>query len=216
MNKDLKTNMAQLKKIEKVILIILLIPIALIVISFGFRMVVDKIDHDKFITLDNKMNSLFEKIKDAGGVSDGWTYEKECEPEQSGGGFSTGRYYCKNEIYLRKNVTSIDTLNYYHNKYFPIIDNSDIWDKHKSTALDLTSDFGKKFVVSIAERDYIEEKTSVGCEYSLLLFQIQDNEEYYKFNNTSPGSPIVNNTGDFYIGIECNEFATQSWYTPID
>ncbi|MFZ2125505.1 MAG: hypothetical protein WA087_02870 [Candidatus Saccharimonadales bacterium] len=216
MNKDLKTNMSQLKKIEKVILFILLIPIVLIALSFGFRMVVDKIDQDKFVTLDSQMENLFEKIKDAGGISDGWAYEKKCEPEQSGGGFSTGRYYCKNEIYLRKNITSIDTLNYYHNKYFPIIDNSNVWDKQKSTTLDLTSDFGKEFVVSIAEKDYAETKTNVNCEYVLHLYQLKDNEEYYKSSNTLPGSSIVDNEGALYLDVTCYEFATQSWYTPTD
>lgn len=215
-NTDKKIVKRDLKIITLVILSPIIILILAIVIFFAIRPIVDQIDHNKFSTLDSQMQGLYDKIKKAEGkANDGWKYQAICAPKYNGD-FETGTYNCKTFIYVEKTIKSISEYNYYHDKYFPTIDDSSVWDKQKSSALTTNNDFGKKFVVSMGEKNYVEQKTGLGCRYSIQINQLQDNEEYLTTNNTNFGSPIKSGEGDFFVVVRCGATANQAWYTISD
>ncbi len=213
MNKDFKTNMSQLKNIMLIIILIIVVSVAYFFVSGAIR---DNIENNKFITLDKQMQSVYDKIKMAEhGTNDNWAYKTVCSPNYRGD-WPTGTYNCITSMAIEKQIHSLEELNYFHDKYFPIIDNSDVWNKQKNTAFSATNDFGKRFVVGVASKDYFDNKTEVQCRYSVLLGQKYGNEEYQGGDNTTMGSNLKDGVGDFFISLRCEDTANQPLYTEVN
>jgi len=213
MSKTISTNKAPIKKIVKIILIIPLILIGLLAIYIGFILATDslfdRLDHDKFANLDTQMQTVFQKIKAASNGDDDWKYTTSCDFEMSGD-FQTGRYICKSLISMEKTVTSAQEVSDLQAKYYPIVDNSDALKQKTELDLELPGDFGKKFVVSGAEKNYIEKKSGIVCNYSNQLLQSDSNASV---DSGLYGSQIIGPIGFVDIRLECTETARDYWYT---
>lgn len=205
-------NKSPFKKITKIILIVLLTPIALIIIGiaiyFGTKPIFDKFDHDKFITLDSQMQGVFKKLKATSNGADDWKYDTVCSPIRTGW-MTTGVYNCLISISTQKVIPSVQELNMHQNKYFPVIDTSSELKQIDVLNPESPSDFGKKFVVSSAEKNYTEVESGIKCNYSILLYQDADKRS---FESDSYGSDIIAGVGKLTISIRCEETARNHWY----
>ena len=218
MVKNINIKQTSTKKIVKIILIILMTPIILfaifIALYFGTKPIFDKIDHDKFDTLNSQTYSLFQKIDTASNGNDDWKYSDVCISDRTGW-METGVYHCVTSISTQKNIKSVQELSELHNKYYPIIENSDIWKQQNSTNIQTSTDFSKKFVVSLAYKDYTEEKTNTKCTYTIQLNQTAANKNY-DTGNYNLGSEIDGSEGSFLISLRCSGTARSHWYELSD
>ncbi|MEI7539345.1 MAG: hypothetical protein WCJ36_01060 [Candidatus Saccharibacteria bacterium] len=206
------------KKILKIALIILFSPIIIILlITLFFQIanpIFDKFDKDKFIKLDTQMQSLYQKIKTASNGVDDWKYMAVCSPNHTGD-WATGDYNCVTSISTVKTATSVDVINNLQSKYYPIIDNSATLRAKTELDPELPNDFGKKFVVSSAFKDYYEMKSKAVCRYLIELNQsTRDNSLSYDMNY-SYGLNINTGIGITTISLRCEDTARGSWYTHI-
>ena len=183
-------------------------------IIFGFlayRPILDKIDQDRFAKLDTQMRKVYKSIEEVSGKSDAWTYEKSCEPEYSGP-WQTGRYYCTTKISMDKTIASAKEVADLQDKYYPIIDSSEALKAESELDLQPAGDFGISFVVSSAEKRYIEKSTDLECKYSISLSQrVNDNTKSYE-ENVIYGSGINDGIGKITITLESTNKARSNWY----
>ena len=212
MSKTISTNKSSTKKIVKIILIIPLALIGLIVIYVGAvfvtKPIFDRLDHDKFSKLDTQMQTIFGSLKSEANGADNWDYSTYCDSEMSGD-FPTGRYVCTALISMEKTVTSAQEVSDLQTKYYPIIDGSNTLKQKTALDLELPGDFGKKFVVSGAEKNYIEERSGITCNYLLKLVQL---DVSWKSNDNSYGSKLYGESGNARINLTCTETARDYWY----
>jgi len=157
------------------------------------------------------MQKLYKDVKANADEADAWIYEKGCEPEYSGP-WPTGGYFCTAKISLTKTVTTAKELADLQNKYYPIINNSEILKASSELNLQLPNDFGINFVVSSAERRYSEKRSTLGCKYSIDLFQNTDDTTKTYEENVSLGSNINNGLGKVVIALESTNKARSDWY----
>ena len=211
MSKTISAKKLSVKKIVKIILIIPLTLIGLLILYIGFNYatdpIFDRLDHDKFAKLDTQMLGVFKNLKSTSNGVDDWNYSTACDSEMSGD-FPTGRYICTALISLQKTVTSAQEVSDLQTKYYPIIDSSDTLKQKTELDLELPGDFGKKFVVSGAEKNYIEKKSGIGCNYSNQLYQFDDNSN---IDSGIYGAGIIG-SGAVSIRLECTEIARDYWY----
>ena len=214
MSKTISTKKLSVKKIVKIILIIPLTLIGLLILYIGFSYatdpIFDRLDHDKFAKLDTQMLGVFKNLKSTSNGVDDWNYSTACDSEMSGD-FPTGRYICTALISLQKTVTSAQEVSGLQAKYYPIIDSSDTLRQKTELDLELPGDFGKKFVVSGAEKNYIEKKSGIGCNYLIKLSQ-EEEQISWKLDNNRYGMIIDGNNGKLSIGLSCTEIARDYWY----
>lgn len=203
------------KKILKIALIILFSPIVIILfITLFFQIanpIFDKFDKDKFIKLDTQMQSLYQKIKTASNGADDWKYMAVCSPNHTGD-WPTGDYNCVTSISTVKTATSVDVINSLQANYYPIIDNNATLKTKTELDPELPNDFGKKFVVSGADKNYFEVKSGLECNYSILLYQSKGTNGLY---SDSYGVDIINGVGRAIVSLRCEDTARGSWYAPI-
>ena len=215
MTKTININKSPIKKATKIILIVLLTPIALIILIialyFGTKPIFDNLDHDKYNTLNTQMQSLFEKVKTTSNGADEWKYANVCISDRTGW-METGVYHCVTSISTQKTITTVQELNDLQAKYYPVINSSDILTQQTELDPELPSGFGKKFVVSSAEKDYTENKSGVECTYLIKLYQNKrDTNLSYEANN-SYGSEINNGLGNVFVSLRCQGTARNHWY----
>lgn len=214
MIKTINTNKSPTRKTIKIFIIILLTPVILILLGillyFGTKPIFDKFDQDKFTTLDTQMQSLYQKVKTASNGEDEWKYAAVCS-EDTQNWMASGIYDCITSISTRKTITSVQELNDLQTKYYPIVENSDIWSKHDAASTKSAGDFGKKFSVSLAYNDYVERKTEIKCGYQIQLAQTNKNTNNETDNNNL-GSAIIGNQGEFFISLRCDGTARNHWY----
>lgn len=214
MAKNTTTNEVSVKRFFKIILKSVLILLGLFILFiigiFATAPLFDKMDHDKFITLDNQMQGIYQKLKAASGGDD-WKYEKICSAELAGD-WPTGMYFCGVTMSLDKKATSVDDVNALQAKYYPIINSSDALKKKTELDPEYPRDFGKNFVISSAEKRYEESKTGVGCDY---LIKVYSNIESNEFDSESYGSKIIPNMGRIRVSLDCTGKARSYWY-PTD
>jgi len=181
--------------------------------SFILNPIWDHFDKQKFTTLDTEMRALFEEIKAVDKEAE-WKYEKKCDINLVGGGFSDGTFTCDALIYLSKTTTQVNELSDLHEIYYPIIDNN-VSIKTSSNLLIYNSDyFGKNFVVNGAEKNYIEVKNGLECNYLAKLDQTDDIKGY---KPRLYGSRIEGNEGKLTLSLECSGIsARQSWYPKLN
>ena len=217
MTKNINIKKSPAKKITKMILIpllVLLSPVILYLLYVLFNWatdpILDKIDHDKFNTLDTQMQGLYQNIETAASSDDGWSYSALCDSELSGD-WPTGNYDCTTLISLQKDITSVQELNTLQAKYYPVINNNSTLLKSSDSDLESAGDFGDKFSVSLAYQDYIEKKSNIKCTYTINLNQTDQNINY-QTNNDSLGSFIVGDQGNVAISFRCSAIARDYWF----
>jgi hypothetical protein len=216
MVKSINTNKYSAKNILKIMLLmplaLLLLIILYVVGVYALSPIFDRLDHDKFAKLDTQMQGLFNELKTASDGVDEWKYVAVCNANRSGW-MATGDYNCVTSISTQKTVTSVQEINDLQAKYYPIIDSSDTLTTKTELDSELPSDFGKNFVVSSAEKNYVEMKTEIECNYLIQLNQTQANEqtENYRY-----GSEIYRNNGNALISLRCENTAHEPWYELVN
>jgi hypothetical protein len=212
MDKGKNKNKSTVKKVIKIALLIPLVLLGLGILFligvFATSPIFDKFDQERFKKLDTQMQNLYQNIKQTSDESDEWKYSAVCTPERSGWA-ATGRYHCVTSISTQKNVTSVQEINDLQSKYYPIIDKSDKLTSKAELDPQYPDDFGKKFVVSSAEKRYISNGTGIGCKYLIKLFQSIDNE---RLAPEAYGSEITGDTGNVVVSLRCTDIARKAWY----
>ncbi len=212
MNKSIITKKLTVKTVLKRILQILLLIIVLYILAvfleIATRPIRDSFDKNKYVELNSQMQILYDDISTASNGAEDWQYEASCI-EQLNGPWPTGRYICSNIISTRKTVSSVQEVNDLQAKYYPIVDNNNIFTPISELDPEYPSDFGKNFVVSSVEKNYTEKTSKVTCNYLLSLYQNPDS--LYE-NNDLYSSAIVGNTGVASIKVECTSIARGQWY----
>jgi hypothetical protein len=210
MNKTISNNKSCTKKILLRISLISLGALALLIIGYLVSIpLFDRFDHDRFITLDTQIQTIFQRLKTASDVTDEWEYIKACTAELAGD-WPTGHYFCSATISMEKTATSVSEVSALQSKYYPIIDNSSLLEKVTELTPELSNDFGKNFVVSSAEKHYTEIKSGVKCDYLIKLYQSIEDANLI---SDSYGSKIDNGTGNIRISLSCTDKARNNWYS---
>jgi hypothetical protein len=208
MNKTITTK----KSIIKKILLILTGVIVLTIVGFFASIpLFDKLDQNRFATLDTQIKGIFQKLQSTSSGVDTWKYETICSANMSGW-MPTGTYNCTVLILLEKPATSVQEINDLQTKYYPVINSSDTLKQKTDLDPQLPNDFGKEFVISSAEKHYTEVKSGIECRYLISLDQIQIDEDT---GNVRYGSKIDGGIGNVRISLECSETARSYWY-PVD
>lgn len=201
-----------LKTAIKTILIVLITPIVLVVLYLLYvaasNPIYDSFDQQKFKKLDSSMQDMHRTLKTVSDKEEKWQYSKNCDEELSGD-WPTGRYFCTALISIVKHISSVQELNALQAKYYPIIDKNSYLEPKDQLDLQFPDDFGKKFVVSSAEKNYIESKSGIDCKYLIKLYQKNTPLNLY---DDAYGSKIINNNGNAYITFECTAKARKSWF----
>lgn len=200
------------KKIIKILLFTPLILIGLIILYvvwiYATAPIFDKLDHDKFIKLDTQMQKVFQDIKTASNGTDDWKYLAVCSANHTGD-WPTGDYNCVTSISTQKTVTSVQEINDLQTKYYPVIDGSDMLVQKTELDPESPNDFGKNFVVSSAEKNYVEKKSKIECNYLIKLYQSVENSD---LTSDAYGFSINNGTGKALVSLRCSETANEPWY----
>ncbi|HZJ34482.1 MAG TPA: hypothetical protein VFD55_00500 [Candidatus Angelobacter sp.] len=205
MNKSITTKKSKAKKI---ILILTGIIVLTIVGFFASIPLFDKLDQNRFETLDAQIQGIFRKLQTASNNVDTWKYETICSANMSGW-MPTGSYNCAALISLEKSVKSVQEINDLQAKYYQVIDNNDALEQKTDLDPQLPNDFGKKFVVSSAEKHYTEVKSGIECSYLIKLNQDKAKENT---ENSAYGSNIDDGIGSLRASLSCSETARGHWY----
>lgn len=205
------------KKTAKIVLIVILSPILLLILIFAWgyitHTIFDKFDQDRFTKLDTQMQTIFQDLKTVSNGSDAWEYAAVCSANKSGW-ITTGDYNCITSISMQKTVTSVQEVKNIQEKYYPVINRSTMLTQKTELDPELPGDFGKKFVVSSAEKRYIEKQTGIECRYLIQVGQTEESVNEAK-DNGEYGSPIVDNIGKATISLRCDETARDHWYSLV-
>lgn len=216
MVKNIGTIKSPTKKIIRIVLLVLFAPVLLfILICLWFIVtnpIMDKFDHDKFTKLDTQMQKVFKDIQTASNGADDWKYSAVCIANKSGW-METGDFNCVTSISTQKEVTSVQEINDLQSKYYPIVDNSNALSVKTDLDPELPNDFGRNFVVSSAEKRYIEKDTRIGCKYLIKLYQSVENTE---LTSDAYGSAINTGVGKALVSLRCSETANKAWYRLSD
>lgn len=193
---------------KKILLVITCVIVLTVVGFFVSTPIFDKLDQNRFVTLDTQIKSIFQNLQSTSGEIDTWQYGTACSANMSGW-MATGTYNCSALISFEKAITSVQEVNNLQAKYYPAIDNSDTLNQETDLDPQLPNDFGKKFAVSSAEKRYTEVKSGVECRYLIKLDQDKANENT---ENSTYGSKIDNSLGNLRISLRCSETARSDWY----
>lgn len=194
--------------IKKFILGVLIVMSIVIMFALSINPILDKIDENRFITLDKNMQKLFSELESKTNFDSAWVYEKKCDPEYSGP-WPTGSFFCATTISMDKSISNVDELNNIHDTVYQIINDSKMLKATSELDKQLPNDFGKKFVISKANRIYIERNSNIKCNYSIGIYQKVENISLY---SDSFGSKISNNIGINRIWVECSDRSRSNWY----
>lgn len=152
------------------------------------------------------MKTLLTQIQNVD-ASSTWRYSETCR-DQYTGAFPTGDISCSAAMSLQQSVTRAAQISQLHESYFKIIDANEQFLPVDELDLTPSDAFGKKFVVSTAERRYeVKDIADVSCRYILSLGQRDESS-----TNFSIGSPIEDSRGTVLISITCTGDATNYWY----
>jgi|GEM_PF-631694 len=214
--KKLSSNRQVVKIIARIALAAVIIPLTFSTVMILWTAVTnpifDKLDHDKFSSLDTQMRGVYQNLKTASGGADEWKYRTGCY-NTSQNWLSPPDYMCEAAVSVQKTIKSVDELNQIQKKYYPVI-NTDVNLKQSSTGLKPSFGFGDNFSVSLAYAEFVEKKTNIECTYEINLHQIEKNINY-QANNDAPGSVISDGQGELRISLRCNESARNPWYQVV-
>jgi hypothetical protein len=206
--------MANLPSKNKHILRIVLLSLAAIPVIFILIIIVstiltslfDNVDKAKFERLNDESSVMYQQLKRASGGLETWTYKTHCD-EWKTGDWPTGEFECMTTIATVVPVTSIAAFVALHEKYYPIIDHMSVLKPINQLDEEYPTDFGKKFVVSSAEKHYdIDGADSVRCDYLGALDQASDDADI------GYGLEIIGGVAHANIHISCQGHARGDWY----
>ncbi len=212
MNKSINKKKPSAAKTLKIILIILLTPVALVILFIIYTIVsnpiYDKLDNDRFNMLDTSMQSVYQRIKSVSDGAERWKYITTCETRLQGD-WPTGNYDCVTSISTTKMVQSVAELNILQSRYFHVIDKNSNLKQIDQLNVESPNDFGKKFVVSSAEKKYKETNSGIECKYSIMLFQsVTDGSS----RSDMLGTQIISGKARVIVSLRCDEIAREPWY----
>lgn len=183
----------------------ILLAVYILVTVYVISPILESIDKSKFEGLASESRALYDDIVRTSGGLENWTYDKSCEAERSGD-WPTGVYYCKTLMSTEVQVKNVEQFVALHDKYYPVINQSMILSPSGDLKKAYPSDFGVRFVVSSAEREYgVKNYKSVSCKYLAALDQITGDDITY-------GKLIQNGIGNVVISFECTDKARADWY----
>ena len=207
--------MIKIKNKTKFALLILLSPIAIIIIlliaSFVTTSISNHFENRNFISLDRESRSVYEAIRSVAAEDEKWIYNTGCGNNYAGP-WADGTYQCVAISYMEKFVSNADEVLRLHEKYYSIINGQNSLVAKSSLEFIHSDTFGKKFVVSSAERVYDNKKTGIYCRYESYLGQeapnIQPSSDNY-------GSLVLNDRGTITIMLRCEGKTGGTWYPKI-
>ncbi len=207
--KTKSTNRKIVKILARIFLVIILVPMAFLAMIILWTIVTnpifDRLDHDKFTTLDTQMQSVYQKLLNASDGADEWKYNTNCD-DVSQNWLGPPDYLCTVRISTQKTISSVKELNDLQAKYSPMIDATNEL-AVSSNGIRSAGGFGKDFNVSLAYKDYTERKTSIVCSFETALQQTD-----YRTKDNDLGSPIDGAKGNLNISVTCEESARSHWY----
>ena len=199
-----KSPMKRWKIVLIVIACILVLPVILVVSSLLVSPIFGIFDKAKFEGLDRNSQAIFDTLKLKSYGSETWSYTKKCDPELTGD-WPTGKYYCWTKSAAEVPATDVSKLTRLHDKYFAIIDNSTFLKTRTQLNKQFPDEFGVKFTVSSAEKEYNMIGNDVICTYFVGLGQLSiDLDNRY-------GAEIANKA-KIAISLTCSELASGDWY----
>jgi len=176
--------------------------------------ILDSRDHEKFNNLNTQLNLLVKEITVASDSAETWEYSTSCSPLLSGD-WPTGDYNCTALLSTSKTIASLQDFNSLQQKYYPLIDNSEIWRDTPNEELNYTDNFGNNFAVSLAYKKYNENLSNIGCTYTIQLNQTANDNSLF-IDSDGFGSQIDEGQGKATISLKCNDVARDYWYTISD
>lgn len=193
-----------------VLLLIIAIPVlfivAILVSIYIVSPISESVDKAKFDALDTKSKALYANINAVSGGAEMWTYKAHCE-EWMTGDWPTGEYQCSTTMSTEVKVTNVSSFVALHDKYYPIIDRALMLKPAGELAKNNFGEFGIRFVVSSAEKEYtIVNENGLGCRYLASLDQAQDGTDI------GYGLAILGGVGNATISLECSDKALGNWY----
>ena len=202
MAKNTTIKKSPIKKILLTTTGVIILIIAGYFISLPIR---DKLDQARFEKLDTQMQLVFKDIKATSNNSDQWNYKTSCTPNMSGWA-RTGGYTCTALISMEKPVTTVQEVNNLQAKYYPIIDSFSGFTQKTELDPQLPNDFGKNFVVSSAEKHYIEKQSGIECIYTTAIEQSQETPDNFAYSSK------IKNNGKNMMSLNCSDDSRNSWY----
>lgn len=201
--------MKKLSKTKKIILTILTVVVLVVIGIFVSVPILDNIDHSNFEKLNKHQTSIYDRLVATSGGLDAWKYLASCI-EVYAGSWPTGEFTCSTVISTEKQVSSANELNQLQSKYFNIIDQDPGLQQISELNIQSPQDFGKKFVVSSAEKHYTDRESGVSCKYILALDQLQENTINFTY-----GTKIMGDNGKVTVTLSCSHTAREAWYQVI-
>ena len=178
----------------------------LAIIFFTFMIIQTKIssifEKSRFEKLDRDTTMIFESLKTRSVGSEQWKYTKDCESTTVGWA-PESEYLCETQISTDVTVSTVDEVNYLHDKYYPVIEGFNILKATNELDKEFPSQFGISFVVSSAEKKY--ELDNAKCTYLIWLGQANnyDLQDYGK---------DIKNHGRAELSFRCTDKAAGNWY----
>ncbi len=195
---------------RKQIVLIILGFLALLITGYLISQpIIKQIEQNKFNTLDEQSRLIYQKIKLVAGGDEDWQYSTTCKDKHTGE-WPSGIFNCTALISLDRQVNSIAELNTLHEKYYNLIDKDSLLIKTTELDPQYPSDFGKLFVVSSAEKHYVNVATGVECRYLSQLGQISESGDNFTYSTA-----IENGQARLVISLECSGLADDPWYKQI-
>lgn len=172
----------------------------------------DNIDKNKFTTLETQVQNIYKSVKLSAASDEAWINKSACDANTTGGDWPDGTYNCESYIVMKKDISSLKEVNELQDRYYPIFNNSPELKTETELSLYLPNDFGKKFVVSSAEKKFKEVKSNIACTYILKIAQKYENKE---FTSDTYSTEIIDNRAVAYLTFRCEETARGSWYKEV-
>ncbi|NTW61719.1 hypothetical protein HGB24_03500 [Candidatus Saccharibacteria bacterium] len=211
-NLNIKSPISIKRKVTIIAIVIAVVAIAILYKPMS-EFISTQIEKSQFQTLDSDMQNLYNEIKSAASNDEDWRYRTVCSRNYRGD-WPDNTYNCITSISLKKLVSSTEELNYFQNKYYPMVDKSNVWDQSKSGSLQTIGIGDTKFVVSTGEKQYTEKNTGESCTYRIAVEQTLDNYSDKNILN-EVGELIKNDQGDFFISVRCSKTASYPWFNIV-
>lgn len=187
---------------------ILFITIGIVaIIALYFLAIIPLKNHfekNRFLALSANMQDLYDQLKNIATESEDLVFKNECDEEKSGD-WPTGYYYCESSITLDKQVETAGEVSEIQSRYFAVIDSTESLQSSSELALYSPEDFGRNYVVSGAEKKYLN--NSIKCKYLNAL-----NNDDGTYNVDMPGDKIDENNGRLILSLQCIDKTTSDWY----
>jgi len=190
-----------------IVSIIIAAPIAMISNFYILGPLRDVLDRDSFNRLDLAMRDLNASLDHASAGQEDWKYTKECE-SSADHIWSVDPYLCSTHIIMNKEVHTAKAITQLHDKYYPLIQNSNIFTPKDNLAITTPDIFGIEFQVSNAmQYNMLKQDSNVSCTYNIALGQMNPT-----YDNNRYGKDIEKSSGLANMSIDCTKRSYRNWY----